>query len=71
LIVVIGFHIVTQAPVFLILRIPFPLKVESSAQSLGAVAKLPDKSTNQSDERPNTDEALIGLTYAEARTILK
>jgi hypothetical protein len=49
LIVVIGFHIVTQTPAFLILSIPFP-----------------EKSTNQSDERPNTDEALIGLTYAEA-----
>lgn len=33
---------------------PFPLKVEPSAQSLGTVAKLPDKSTNQSDECPNT-----------------
>lgn len=66
MIVVIGFHIVTQAPAFLILSIPFPIKVEPSAQSLGTVAKLPEKSTNQSDERPNTDEALIGLTYAEA-----
>lgn len=58
--------IVTQAPALLILNIPFPLKVEPSVQSLGAVAKLPDKSTNQSDECSNTDEALIGLTYAEA-----
>ncbi|MED3995644.1 hypothetical protein P4647_13420 [Peribacillus frigoritolerans] len=46
--------------------ISFPIKVEPSAQSLGTVATLPDKSTNQSDERPNTDEALIGLTHAEA-----
>jgi hypothetical protein len=45
---------------------PFPLKVEPSAQSLGAIAKLPDKSTNPSDEPPHTDEALLGLTYAEA-----
>ncbi|MCK2005146.1 hypothetical protein MZM54_27630 [[Brevibacterium] frigoritolerans] len=58
--------IVTQASAFLILNIPFLLKVEPSAQSFGAVAKLPDKSTNQSAEPPNTDEALIGLTYAEA-----
>jgi hypothetical protein len=35
--------------------ISFTIKVEPSAQSLGTVANLPDKSTNQSDERPNTD----------------
>jgi hypothetical protein len=66
LIVIIGFHIVTQTPAFLILNIPFLIKVEPSAQSMGTVAKLPEKTTNQSDEHPNTDEALIGLTYAEA-----